>query len=920
MKHQGQDNSIDPKLRRDIRELSTLLGTVLAEQEGEGLFRTVESIRRMTKAFRRRPTRAAASRIESFVQRISVNEAHNVVRAFHLYFLLANAADEAHRIRLRSEGADVPKAGLATPLRLALASLQGRTAMSTAARRFLGNAAIHPVFTAHPTEATRQTVLQKLSTITHLIIEKDRADHDPAERDRIRDRLFAQVTLLWQTSELRSNKVTVQDEVLRGLFFFTQVLFDSVPRLCESIQRAFDTGATGARVIAPPVSLGSWIGGDRDGHPFVTPLVTRETLEQHRQAALMRYGHDIELLYTVLSSSERIAKVPPVLGRWTRRQLRSVELRADSIRTEPSETYRWALRVLHAKLELTSKRECGGYRTFREFQRDVERIDTALRAGGAESVANHYVRPLLLAIQTFGFSLVSLDIRQNASLIRSCVTTLIEKKNPGVRYALLPEEEKRTILLRLLSANVKMVPQSRRLDSNTQRILEEFRTIAWARQFHEPSAIGSFILSNTERVSDILSVLLLAKETGLLTVRNGVVVSSLVDIVPLFETIADLRRSPETLRELLSIPMYRTHVRARKNRQEIMIGYSDSSKDGGIVSAAYELYNAQIHLHHVARSFGVLPVFFHGRGGSISRGGGSVYESILAQPRETMTGAIKITEQGEMISAKYLIPETALYSLEVMAAAVLYCISAPLRRKERTARDAYVQGFQPISAAARDAYTSLTRHPDFWEFYRAVTPLDIIEKIEIGSRPVSRIPKTSLESMRAIPWVFSWTQCRLAITGWYGFGTAVESATRDRTISWRGLRRMYREWPFFRTLVDNIEMVLAKTDLIVGERYLVLGRPLHSSGVLGSRIREEYLRTRRAILRVKRQEELLERDDALRQSLQLRNPYLDPIHFIQIRFLREFRAARPGTGRATRMLDLLRSSINGIASGMKNTG
>jgi len=920
VKHKGRNEFIHPKLRRDIRELTTLLGVVLAKQEGESLYQTVETIRRMTKAFRKRPTRGAAARIESFVQGLSVNVAHQVVRAFHLYFLLANAADEAHRIRLRSAGDDMPEVGLATPLRLALGSLRGKATASKAARRFLEEANIRPVFTAHPTEATRQTVLQKLSTITRLIIEKDRVEHHPAEQARIWELLMAQVALLWQTSELRSNRVTVQDEVLKGVYFFSDLLFDSIPRLCETIQRGFGTLDPDAEMIAPPVSLGSWIGGDRDGHPFVTPQVTRETLEQHRQAALGRYRREINSLYTVLSSSERIARVPVALRRWTRAQLRSVKLPDSSMRTEPSETYRWALRVIHAKLDLTRRSERGGYRASREFRRDIERIDTALREGGAASVADHYVRPLLWAIRAFGFSLVSLDIRQNASLIRSCITVLISQKTPGLKYAVLPEEEKRLLLLRLLSGRGKMLPGSRRVDGKTLRVLEEFRTIAWARQVYEPSAVGSFILSNTEQVSDILSVLLLAKEVGLVTVRRGVVASSSVDIVPLFETIADLRRSPQILCSLLGNSLYRSQLRRRKDRQEIMIGYSDSSKDGGIVSAAFELYNAQIHLHAVARSFGVSPVFFHGRGGSISRGGGPVYESILAQPRETMGGAIKITEQGEMISAKYLIPETAMYSLEVMAAAVLYCMGAPLRRRDLADRDSYIQEFQAVSAAAREAYLSLTRHPNFWDFYRAVTPLDIIEKIEIGSRPVSRTPKASLESMRAIPWVFSWTQSRLAITGWYGFGAAVESVIRRRTVSWDALRGMYHEWPFFRSLVNNIEMVLAKTDLVVGGRYLVLGAPVPSSKALGSLIQEEYLRTRWAILRIKRQKELLESDDALRQSLQLRNPYLDPIHFIQIRFLREFRAFRLSSASSSKMLDLLRSSINGIASGMKNTG
>jgi phosphoenolpyruvate carboxylase len=396
------------------------------------------------------------------------------------------------------------------------------------------------------------------------------------------------------------------------------------------------------------------------------------------------------------------------------------------------------------------------------------------------------------------------------------------------------------------------------------------------------------------------------------------VTSSSIDIVPLFETIDDLRRAPNTLRSLLLHPVYRSHLRKRGNRQEIMIGYSDSAKDGGIVTSAFELYNAQIRLHDVAVSCGISLTFFHGRGGSISRGGGPVYESILAQPRETMGGSIKITEQGEMISAKYLVPKTAEYSLEVMAAAVLYTMNHPLRRSDLRERDHFRGVFLSISAAARDAYTALTRHPDFWRYFRSVTPLDVIEKIEIGSRPASRTAKASLESIRAIPWVFAWTQSRQAITGWYGFGTAIEAAVAAGEISWKDLRSMYAQWPFFRALVRNIEMVLVKTDLGIARQYAA-GADRRSKDFFAA-ISAEYARTCAAILRVKKEHTLLQNDASLRQSLQVRNPYLDPISFIQVRFLREYRDPRTSEAMRKKILDLLRSSINGISAGMRNTG
>lgn len=914
------DMPIDPKLRRDVRELSTMLGAALTNQEGEGLFQTVEKIRLMTKSFRRKPTKRGLAQLESFAHSLSPQMAHRVVRAFHVYFLLANAADEAHRIRARSVVTDRPEVGLATPMKMSLASLKGRKSVRRAAKTFVQEASICPVFTAHPTEATRQTILQKLSRITQLILDKDRVEHNPLEREKVGDELAAQIALLWQTSELRSNKVTVRDEVLRGQYFFSEVLFDAVPRLSETIEKAFAREGVRIRFHAPPVRIGSWIGGDRDGHPFVTSEITRLVFEQHRDAVIGRYTKEVERLYSALSSSERIAEIPPAFRRWVRRELESTKLPHLAARTEPSEIYRWALRVVHSKLRRAVDRSPGGYRVSTEFEKDVVRIDSALRKSGAESVADYFVRPLLQAIRAFGFFLVRLDMRENARLLRASVGRMIARYNPDLKYGTLSEREKQQVLVRLIRGNQSILDRVRRKDTDMRRLIEEFRTIAMVQGRHGSSAIGTFILSNTERVSDLLAALLLAKERGLVKVHRKSIVTSRVDIVPLFETIADLRRSPETLHALLSNSLYRSHLRKRNNRQEIMIGYSDSAKDGGIVSAAYELYSAQIRLNEVATKFGIRPIFFHGRGGSISRGGGPVYESILAQPRETMNGELKITEQGEMISAKYLIPEMALYSMELMVAAVFYGLNASLRKKDFATRDDFMHAFAPVAEAAREAYTSLTRHPDFWEFFSAVTPLDIIKRIEIGSRPASRARPSGLASLRAIPWVFSWTQCRLAITGWFGFGSAVEWATSHRQVTWAQLRRMYLDWPFFRALVNNIEMVLAKTDLIIADRYLALGEKVHSSQVLRSRIREEYDKSRRAVLRIKHQTHLLERDVFLRQSLQLRNPYLDPIHFIQVRFLRELRENRSNSRRTSDVLDLLRSSVNGIAAGMKNTG
>ena len=918
-KERLQTRRIDRRLRRDIHRLGEILGTVLRAQEGELLFRKVETLRRLTKANRNSARKDRTLRIRSLVNRLGSGEARSIVRAFHIYFLLANAADEAFRIRSRdAAGRRSPRAADA-PLFHAVQILRSRGMLVKSLRSFLSDARVTPVFTAHPTEATRQTVLRKVRRITELLIRNDPSRLPRGADGEIWKTIEAEVTLLWQTSDLRFNKITVQDEVMRGMFFFENVLYEAVPALCRSFAESVHEPSAQPLFLRPPFALGTWVGGDRDGHPFVTPEVTRQTALTLRNSLIRLYRQDIQALYDVLSSSEHLIPVPPHFDHWIRRNRRFLR-NGPSARSEPSESYRTALRIMHARLGLAERGEPGGYVSSREFSADIQRIQESLESGRASSVSAIYLVPLAQKVNAFRFAFAKLDVRQNSRVIRQAIDDMLRATDVEPAFLRLPEEEKQRVLLREIASNRPLYHSRLRIEGTAGKVLEEFEVIRWSVTANDPASMGTYILSNTEQLSDLLAVILLAKEAGLVGVKDGRVRSSRIDIVPLFETVDDLRHSTAIMRALFLLPLYRSHLRLRGNHQEIMIGYSDSSKDAGIVGSAFTLYDAQISLHALAAAHGVALTFFHGRGGSTSRGGGPMYESILAQPRETLGGSIRITEQGEMISAKYLLPQAAVYSLELMTAAMLLGNTIPLRPSERAARERHLALFRGIARRSMEAYRSLIHGPGFWTYFRSVTPIDVIEQIEIGSRPASRGGKPTFASMRAIPWVFAWTQNRQAITGWYGFGSAVQESVSAGEVRWKDLQSMYRSWKFFRSLVDNVEMIAQKTDMAIGELYLSCAEDRKASFRIFSEIKSEYDRTLRAVLRIKQCRTLLESDVSLRQSLHLRNAYMDPISYIQVRFIRRFRD--PGTSAAERrnILSLLRSTVNGISAGMRNTG
>ncbi len=916
-----EDSVQDAPLKRDIRELGIILGNVLKEQVGNNLYETVEKLRALTKELRTVYSDKTRQEIISLIDSLSTDEAYKVVRAFSIYFILVNAADEVHKVRIQRINAinkTKPEWG---SLEEALISLKEENISSKIIREILDNIEIIPVFTAHPTEATRQTILRKILKISNLLIQREHALNTEEELEEIKLQLQSEITLLWQSNEIRFHKVTVNDEIQHGLFFFKNILYDLIPgfyrNLNLKLSKVFDY-----RQSAPAIfRFGSWMGGDRDGHPYVTVDITKETLRNNKKQIINLYERDLEVLYTALSSSSNIVSSSKQLIKSIERDRSILGItKTHRIQRDPSETYRSKILLISLKLEETIKNSELGYKSSPEFIDELYLIYNSLIENKGKVIAESVLMPIIYKVKTFGFRFAALDIRQNSSLLRTAVDEIFSYSEVADNFTRLTEEEKINLITSEILNTRPLKNTFSKLSDVTRQVISELALIKWGKENIAPNACDDYIISNCSSVSDILLALLLSKEAGLISVYKKKVLDSNFDILPLFETIKDLRESHIVMKELFDNPAYSMHLKLRNKVQKIMIGYSDSNKDGGIVTSNYELYKAQKNLTKLCDERGISLVLFHGRGGSISRGGGPVYPSIMAQPKGSIEGKIKITEQGEMISSKYLIPEIAGRSLELMSSAVLLTSARTRLKKTEDKFDVYSKIFDRISEAAFNEYRNLLNNPNFLEYFRSATPIDIIEHIEIGSRPSSRKKGKDIRMLRAIPWVFSWTQNRQTISGWYGFGSAINKCILEEYCTWEDIRKMYKEWDFFQVMVSNIEMVLLKTDMIIGREYSSLCTNSEAVADIFRNINNEYELSSSTVLSITGEENLLDGDKSLQRSLLLRNPYIDPISFIQVKFIRLFREKNISKKKKARLLALLRSTVNGIAAGVRNTG
>jgi phosphoenolpyruvate carboxylase len=906
----------DVRLRNDIRLLGRILGDTVRDQEGADVFDLVERIRQTSIRFHRDDDKPARRELEVILDGMSTSETVRIVRAFSYFSHLANIAEDQNNIRqmrTRSTG------GAPGPGSLAMTLSHARAAGFSAAdlRKFFASAQVSPVLTAHPTEVRRKSTIDREMEIAALLDRRERVQLTPEELAASDEQLRRAVVTLWQTNLLRRTKLTVLDEVANGLSFYDYTFLHEVPRLhCALEDRLNEGDGSAGGELASFLRMGSWIGGDRDGNPFVTAEVMRGTLRLQSSRALRFYLEELHALGAELSLAAHLADISE--------ELRALAGRSpDTSPHRSGEPYRLAVSGIYARLTATALKldvettrqpvgEATPYENVKEFKADLDILDRSLIANNSGVIARGRLRLLRRAVDCFGFHLARLDMRQNSAVHERTVAELIDAAMPGMSYLALNEEARIALLTTELRNSRPLTSAFVKYSDETVGELAVFHEAAKAHVRFGADAIPQCIISMCKGVSDMLEVALLLKEAGLVDPSGR----SALNIVPLFETIEDLQASSAIMDRLLSIHDYRKLVDSRGSVQEVMLGYSDSNKDGGFVTSGWELYKAEIGLVEVFERHGVRLRLFHGRGGSVGRGGGPSYDAIVAQPGGAVNGQIRITEQGEIISSKYSNAEVGRNNLEILAAATLE--ASLLQPRQSAPSGDYLKAMEQLSALAFKAYRGLVYETEgFADYFWASTVITEISTLNIGSRPASRKKTREIEDLRAIPWVFSWAQCRLMLPGWYGFGSAVEtwvSEHPDKGMPF--LRELYREWPFFRTLLSNMDMVLAKSSIAIASRYAELVPDTTLRENIFGRIRREWHTSIETLLDIMDQERLLQGNPLLERSIRNRFPYLDPLNHVQVELLKEHRAQNPDE----QVLRGIQLTINGISAGLRNSG
>ncbi|MCW5612008.1 MAG: phosphoenolpyruvate carboxylase [Rubrivivax sp.] len=920
-------------LVEDIRLLGRILGDVIREQEGREAYELIERVRQLSVAYRLKADASAGRVLDRLLKNLSVEQTITVIRAFSYFSHLANIAEDRHHVRRRAvherEG-HLQEGSLA----LAFERLARADQRAADIAQALQQAWLSPVLTAHPTEVQRKSILDAERTIAQLLGERD--ELPTAERRADNEALMrARVTQLWQTRMLRTTKLTVADEIENALSYYPATFLREIPRLYREVERALPGHA-----VAPFLRMGHWIGGDRDGNPNVTAATLRLALARQAEVALRHYLTEVHELGAELSISGTLSPVTPEMQALAERSPDHNPHRAD-------EPYRRALIGIYARLAATLQRLTGTealrhavapqdpYGGAAEFAADLRVIAQSLASHHAQALVAPRLAPLQRAVQVFGFHLATLDLRQSSDRHEAVVAELLRVARVEPDYAALDEPARRERLLALLRDARGLRVRGTAYSELARSELAVFETAREALAMYGRDAIRHYIISHTEEVSDLLEVLLLQKECGLLEGLLGEDARAALITVPLFETIADLRRSEPIMREFYALPGVHALVRASGGEQDVMLGYSDSNKDGGVFTSNWELYRAETALvalfDTLARQTGqpVTLRLFHGRGGTVGRGGGPSYQAILAQPPGTVNGQIRLTEQGEVIASKYAHPEIGRRNLETLVAATL---EATLLHPTKSAPRAFLDAAAALSEASYRAYRRIVYEtPGFTDYFYAATPIREIAELNIGSRPAVR-PKDgkssrAIEDLRAIPWSFSWGQCRMALPGWCGFGSAVqafldagaEGTPGDRDERTALLQRMHRQWPFFRTLLSNLDMVLAKSDLRIAARYVELVEDPRAAKRIFALLKAEWQRTHDALALITGQADRLQANPALARSIAHRFPYLDPLNHLQVELLRRYRARRAGDP-VERLQRGIHLSINGIAAGLRNTG
>ena len=918
-------NEKDPNamLRSDVNKLGVILGDVLKHHGGDALFEEVEDIREMTKALRKKYDKTNEDKLKKRIENLKSPMRQQVIRAFAIYFHLVNIAEQHHRIR-RSRQYRMKRGENIQPssIESAVVNIQKEDYPESVIQQVLNDSSIELIMTAHPTEATKRTILEIQKRISFILEQFDNPVLTEKEREDYEESLVNEVTALWQTDELRFKKPTVIDEVKNGLYYFDTTLFDVLPAVHLEIEEQLERYYPEKNFTVPNfIHFGSWIGGDRDGNPFVTPEVTWETLNLQRSLTLRKYEESITELMRRFSQSTTRVDIDPefidTMEKYEKEYMKKAE-------TWPvtTEVYRRMLGVMRKRIRQVGKTNTG-YDVAEELLEDLRYVRKHALKHQLPDQKLKRLNKMIRQVELFGFHLATLDVRNHSGEHETAIAEILKVVGITDDYKALSEEEKMSILENALKDPRPLMLLNEDYSKETREIFKVFQMIKDAHDEFGFRSIEVYLVSMTQSASDLLEVLVLAKEAGIYRLHADGTVDSNLHVAPLLETVDDLMAGPAIMKRLFEMDIYRNHLAERGDHQEIMLGYSDGSKDGGTLTANWKLFEAQAKIHNMAKEYNVRLKFFHGRGGSLGRGGGPLNRSILSQPAETLGDGVKITEQGEVLSSRYLLGDIAFRNLEQAASALLEASANVYATPDDSCharRPHWEEAMEEISKASLDKYQSLVfKDADFLTYFKETTPLNELKELNIGSRPMSRKGSEKFEDLRAIPWVFAWTQCRQMLPAWYASGTGLAHYANQSEENMAMLQEMYQKWPFFQSTINNLQMALMKADLFAAKEYVKLVKDQEMGQRIYGNIESEFNLTKEMLLKISQSNELLDFSPNIRDSVHLRNPYVDPLNFLQVDLIEKMRESSTEEHTDELLTEVL-LTISGVAAGLLNTG
>ena len=915
-----KENYRNEILRQDMRLLGDMLGEVIISLEGRELFDTVEEIRKMSKSLKNGNNPEAYEALKNRIASLDHKIRKKVIRAFTVFFHLLNIAEQNYRIRIRRQyqlGYEYNTQPLS--IENTVKSLKENQVDEATVRKALKTLSLELVTTAHPTESARRTILEIQKRIADILKTSEQQLLTNIERITLRESLFNEVAILWQTDELRRSKPTVADEVESGLYYFDQTLFEVLPEIHREVEVNLAAQYPEKNWRIPNfLSFGTWIGGDRDGNPFVTHDVTWNTMVQQRELVIDKYLTVLKDLKQRYSHATTRVKV----GESFFNRLEEMEekyLTEGKIWSVSAEVYRRYFTVIIERVSQVGKSEVG-YQTDQELLEDLFFVQKSLRKHHPAKHELKTIQKIIRQVQLFGFHLATLDIRNHSGEHEAAVAEILQQVGLAENYLEMTEEEKVKVLTLVLSDPRRILLGIEDYTPETQEMIKTFRTIKGIQEEFGERAIQVYLISMSKSPSDLLEVLVLAKEANLYRLHADGRVESHLNIAPLFETISDLEAASGIMESMFNMPLYRHHLQILNNRQEVMFGYSDSSKDGGTLTANWKLYKAQMEIHKMAMSYNINLKFFHGRGGSLGRGGGPLNKSLMSQPAETIDDGVKITEQGEVLSYRYLIEDIAYRSLEQAVAALLQISTNVLKDADRgyLRKETWVDAFEEVANISYEKYCSLVfDDPGFLNYFYEATPLAEIAGLNIGSRPMARKNTRRFEYLRAIPWVFAWTQSRHMLPAWFAAGTGLTAFASKKTENLELMQEMYTQWPFFRNTIDNLQLALTRADIDAVSEYATLVKDQEAANRIVKNIKDEFEKTKEIVLKISGDEVLLQQSPNIRDSADMRTPYLDVLNFLQVNLIGELRATNKPNDE---LMEQTLLTINGISAGLRNTG